>query len=274
MVNKIAVLLVGGIVLVAVVVMGGVAALVLTGGGDGGGAGSTGGGGGSTPTAVDPTPLPSPGPETPNATVTPTTPTATATATPTATPVPTPTATPKPDPSDFNETNIETLIADEINDRRERQGLDRLSRSGSTVADLNEMARAHSTSMARRGNLTHVINGTTSADRYRQNDLYQVCKWKRPGEDGFASPDNNGIEVSENGFEMIGRTAAGRETEVVNDTRFIGTDEDAADAVVDQWFNTTYPRYPERLTFVNASRVGVGVEVTQYGEVYATANLC
>jgi hypothetical protein len=220
------------------------------------------------------TPLPAPGPETPHATTTPSSPTPTATATPPATAGPTPTATPKPDPSDFNETNIETLIADEINDRRERQGLDRLSRSGSTVADLNEMARAHSTSMARRGNLTHVINGTTSADRYRQNDLYQVCKWKRPGEDGFASPDNNGIEVSENGFEMIGRTAAGRETEVVNDTRFIGTDEDAADAVVDQWFNTTYPRYPERLTFVNASRVGVGVEVTQYGEVYATANLC
>ena len=276
MVNKVAVILVGGIVLVAVVVIGGVAALVLGGGGSAGDA---------TATPVDPTPLPSPG-ATATATQT-STPTATAmatatrssTPTPTVTATPAPTATPRPTvlPSDFDEEEIELLVAQRVNERRQAAGLDPLQLDGSLANEVSGMARDHSEAMAREGEATHVIDGNTSADRYRTYELYENCKWELPGEEGFAFPDANGLETdSENGFEAVADTTAGREYEyeVTGERRFNADERDVAEAVVQQWWNTTLPPYSGRLTLPNARYLGVGVEVTQFGEVYVTANLC
>jgi hypothetical protein len=282
MVNKIAVLLVGGIIVVGVVVIGGVAAFVL--GGTDGGSG--------TPTARDATPLPSPGATvtgtaapTATATVTATgTATATATVTPTATA--TPTATPRPtvSPSEFDEEAIATHIERLINRRRQAAGLEPLSRNGTTVGTVVEMARAHSEAMADEGDPTHEIAGNTSTDRYRAYELYNVCSWQKPGEEGFARPDANGVTDSPNGFETVASTIAGREYEFQRDgetiTRFNADEQDVAEAIVNQWWNNTGVDstdrlyYRDRLTLPNAGRIGVGVEVTQFGEVYATANLC
>lgn len=269
MVNKVAVLLVGGIVVVGVVVIGGVAAFVL---GSGGPAGD------ATPTAVDETPLPSPtanGPGT--ATDGPAaTPSTTATATVTGTPTATPTATPRPTvlPSEFDDDEIERHIAELINERREADGLDPLRLDGSTSNSVTEMARDHSAAMAEEGEAVHVIDGNTSTDRYHQYELYTTCRWRQPGGESFASSDHNGITGSENGFEAVARTIAGREYEDDGDTFFHRDEEAVAEHIVDEWWNSTLPPYADRLTLPNARHLGVGVEITQYGEVYATANIC
>jgi uncharacterized protein YkwD len=273
MVNKIAVTLVGGLVLVAVLVVGGVAALVL----GGGSAGE------ATPTFVEETPLSSPTPTAAPAATATGAPTATATSTPTATVIPTPAATatvttrsPVP-PVEFDERAVERLVGQLVNERRRAADLDPLELEGGLAGDVSEMARDHSRVMAAEGAATHVIDGNTSADRYREYELYENCKWVKAGEEGFARPDQNGLETgSENGFEAVSRTVAGREydDDVTGETRFNADERDVAEAVVNQWWNTTIPPCSQRLTLPNARYLGVGVEVTKNGEVYATANLC
>lgn len=262
MVNKAAVVLLGGIVLVGVLAVGGVAALVLgVGGGDAAG----------TQTPVDSTPLPftptSAGATTdpPAAADTPT-PTATAaTATATETTARRTTVLPRR----FDERRIEVLVGRYVNDRRAAAGLDPLALNGSLAGDVGTMARDHSVAMANEGELTHVIDGNASADRYEASDLFRACQWESGLRDSIVSPENNGPESSDNALEAVGFTVAGQP---YDDGRFNADEADVARAVVSAWWaDSTYER---RLTLPEAGSLGVGVEVTQSGEVYVTANLC
>jgi len=259
--NRAAVIILGGIVLVGVLVIGGGAALVL-GGGDGGA--------GGTPTAVDATPLP----------VTPTqtaTPTPSQTATPTATPTSTRTATATPmgqsetpvPLAEFSERRIEVLVVEALNDWRASEGLEPLVGNGTTAERLREMAREHSVAMANEGEVVHVIDGTTSADRYEDHDLHSLCSWKAAGRDATIDPTNNGYQKTDNALEAIGRTYAGRE---YDDGQFNGDEQAVARAVVEQWQSELY--FPRRLLLPNATHVGVGAEISQSGEVYVTADVC
>jgi uncharacterized protein YkwD len=258
--NRAAVILLGGIVLVGVLVIGGGAALVL-GGGDAG----TGG----TPTAVDSTPLP----VTPTPTVAPTVsptsaPTQSRTLTATvAAPTTTPeTATPQ---RTFSERRIEVLVVEALNEWRASEGFEPLEGNGTTAERLREMAREHSVAMADEGEVTHVIDGTASADRYRRHNLDRLCSWKAAGRNATIDPSNNGYQKTDNAFEAIGRTYAGRE---YGDGQFNGDEQAVADAIVEQWQSDLY--FPRRMLLPNATHVGVGAEITQSAEVYVTADVC
>ena len=258
MVNKSAVYLIGGIVLVGVLVVGGAGYFFFAGLGNA----DTGG----TPTAVDETPLdPSPTP----------------TAAPTATPTPTaaPTATPTPTattpqrtvvlPDEFDERRVEVLIVEEINERRTAEGLDPLLGNGTVPERLREMVREHSVTMADAGRVNHVIDGNASADRYRDNDLYRLCRWKADGREAIIAADNNGYAANESALEAVGHTYAGRE---YDEGQFNGDEQAVAAAIVEDWYRDY--RFERRLMLPNATMVGVGVTITQSGEVYATADLC
>jgi hypothetical protein len=257
--NRAAVIVLGGVVLVGVLVIGGGAAFVL-GGGDGG----TGG----TPTAVDETPLP----------VTPT-PTATPTASPTAAPTQTATATVTASPttapptavplSAFSERRIEVLVVRALNDWRASEGLEPLEGNGTTAERLREMAREHSVAMADEGEVTHVIDGTASVDRYESHDLDRLCTWKAAGRNATIDPGNNGYIETDNAFEAVGRSYAGRE---YDDGQFNGDERAVARTIVEQWQSDLY--FPRRMLLPTATHVGVGAEITQSGEVYVTADVC
>lgn len=256
MVNKAAVVLLGGIVVVGVVAIGGVGALVLgVGGGDGAG----------TATPVDATPLPFTPTEapTPTASATPTEDSSAATATTAA--VQRTTILPRR----FDERRVETLVGRYINDRREAQGLDPLALNGSTAGNVRVMARDHSVAMADAGRVTHVLDDNSSTDRYRQYDLYRTCQWKSGLKDSVVAADNNGLEGSNNSLEAVGRTVAGQP---YGDSQFNDDEAAVARAIVEAWFADD--TFEQRLTLPNAGSVGVGIEITQSGEVYATANLC
>lgn len=268
MVNKSVVGILVGIVFAALLVGVLIGTMIGGGGGGGDGAAATDG----TPTAVEATPLPET--DSPTPTATPGTATApTATATPDGTAVATATPdTPTPTqvrttilPRRFDETRIENLVEQRINERRAADELDELERRGQTVNRVKTMARNHSVSMANAGSTVHTIGGQSSADRYERYDLYATCQWDAAGGDYIVTADDNALEA-------IGQTYAGQEYTQGGETRFNANETMVADAIVDRWWNQTL--YHDRLTLPNANRIAVGVEITQSGEVYATANLC
>ncbi|MFC6976199.1 CAP domain-containing protein [Halomicroarcula sp. GCM10025709] len=192
----------------------------------------------------------------------------TATTTPTATGTPTPTATAQytdVPARTFNEQNVSEYILQYLNERRQAAGLDTLSASGSTSDRLHRMAERHSDAMAREGRVIHTIDGQSSADRYRDNNLYGRCEMRSAGGGYIESADNNR-------FEAIGHTVAGQPYTDDGQRRFHGNDSQVARALVTNWNDSDI--YHDRLTLENANRVGIGVEVTNTGNVYATVNVC
>ncbi|MFB6185050.1 MAG: CAP domain-containing protein [Haloarculaceae archaeon] len=221
-------------------------------GGNSGGNGDNNGGNGTAATTVATTPkttsLTAP-------TVTPDNATTTANATTTSVPA-----------SSFNETLIAERTAEKVNRKRRNRGLHNLSTSGSTVRHLEVMARNHSDAMAGTETVQHTIDGVSMRERYKSfDDLYEVCQWEAADSDSVRYPrDNN--------FEAIGKIFAGRTYQQRGETRYNRNESQVADAIADFWFHT--PSYKDALTYPNAQRIGVAVNVTDSGAVYATANVC
>ncbi|WP_135302495.1 CAP domain-containing protein [Haloarcula amylovorans] len=198
------------------------------------------------------------------ATTTPAPATATKTATKTATPVRTERRTSMP-PSRFNETAISQYIATYVSDARAEEGIDRFETNGRTAKRVEQMAQGHSEAMAEARNAAHTIDGVTSAERYENHDLTQYCEFK--------SAEHSYIETPRrNRFEAVGKTVAGQAYEANGETRFNANDSAVARAIADAWLDSS--TYRERLFLANAERLGVGVVVTENGDVYATANIC
>jgi uncharacterized protein YkwD len=204
------------------------------------------------------------------------TPTPTADQTPISTVTQTQTATPAPTPTQtaqytdvparlFNEQNISRYVLQEINAQRGADGLDPLTASGATSERLHSMAEKHSEAMAREGRVIHTLDGESSAERYQSNNLYEQCEMRSAGGGYIISADNNR-------FEAIGKTVAGQPYSQDGQRRFHGNDSQVAQALVDDWFDSGI--YSDRLMLQNAKRVGIGVELTATGNVYATVNVC
>ena len=238
------------------------------------------------PTAVD-TPVATPEPTaTPTATGT-TTPTATPmlTPTPTATPTvvptltPTPTATPTvtPEPTAtptqtpmlirrFDTAEIERELRRMLNDWRESEGLQAFSQpDGRLVRQINRMALSHSVAMADEEKTIHEIDNVTSAQRYRNYDLFETCQFKKDGAQYIVTPTRNRLEV-------LGKTYAGRAYDTSNGTRYNENETEVAQAIFESW--TASRVFRDRLSYANATRIGIGVETTEDNEVYVTGNLC
>jgi len=193
--------------------------------------------------------------------------------TPAATPA-TPTPEPEQDaetvderedirPREFNQRNISVAIAENINDARAAEGLARLSTTGSTTETVQQMAAGHTDAMADAGLVRHTLDGVTSTDRYKNNGLYDTCKFQVKSY--IENADNNDLET-------VGRTYAGQEYPDNGTTQFNENDTAVANALTDDWLSTQIFR--NRLLVPNADRIGVGVTVTSTGTVYATVNLC
>jgi len=217
--------------------------------------------------------------------------TGTVTAAPTTpTSVPTPTGTPKSTASPtatptatrtpmlirrFEVAKIESHIRRLVNEWREEQGLSEFALpEGRLVADLNAMARSHSVAMADAGEITHTLDNSSSADRYHEFDLYWNCRFKRANHAYMVTPDRNRLEV-------LAHTYAGRAYATGNGTDtgtgsgeidYNANETAVARDIVETW--TSDPDFRERLSYPNATRLGVGIETTRDNEVYVTGNLC
>ncbi|WP_254821336.1 CAP domain-containing protein [Haloglomus halophilum] len=209
----------------------------------GGGNGDSDGGGGGTAT------------EEPGSAGTTPPPTSTATP-PTATPEPDATATPGPvRPDSFNETKVRLLVVEEINDRRVERGLERL-RSDEV---LTRMAGNHSRRMSGQGYVSHAAGGYTTAERYRRNGLDQRC--------GILDSERNTVREDRE-IEALDKVSAGGEF----DNRTNRNEREIAVDAVENWFATDSER--RKLTYENAGQLGVGVHVSGSNRAYLTVDLC
>jgi hypothetical protein len=111
----------------------------------------------------------------------------------------------------------------------------------------------------------HRIDGQNSADRYRSNDLYDRCRWSAPDGNALVTADRNALEA-------VDRTVAGEPYRRGGERQFNGDERAVAEAIVDNWWNSS--TYRPRVTRPNADQVGVGIEITRRGDVFATANFC
>jgi uncharacterized protein YkwD len=255
MANKIALLLLGGIVVAAATAGAAIGMYV----GDGGPLLGSGDGGG----AADPTPTAAgaaestPGDGDGRSTATPgSAGTPSPTASPTATGISTRTAAPTPvPPSSFNETEIGLLVVDAINDRRVERGLWKLRPD----EVLTRMAANHSRRMGEQRYVSHAAGGFTTEERYRRNGMYDACR--------IADDTNTGLRTGD-AIETLAKVSAGER--FANRTN---TDErEVALDAVEGWFAEDTPR--RKLTYENAGQLGVGVHVTGNNRAYLTVDLC
>jgi len=154
----------------------------------------------------------------------------------------------------FDDENIESKMEQRINEKRRSRGLDQLDTSGLLATRVSWMARNHSEAMAEERRAIHKIDGQSTADRYRDADLYGACQFQKDGGGDTISPSEK--------FENV---------ETVN-AKFYMNDPAIANDIVDNWFDNQ--SLQDRLTYENAIALGVGVEITNRGDVYATSNVC
>jgi hypothetical protein len=164
----------------------------------------------------------------------------------------------------FDERRIAAEIKAEINERRRSAGLKAFVTDGSTVSNLDRMARSHSVAMADAGVVRNYLEDNSSADRYEAFNLFGTCSFPN-AEDTFI------VDATGNRLEVIGTTVAGRAYDR-DDPKFNENESQVAEQLVSEWWSD--PPNRDRLSWVNAGRIGTGVEVTQDGSVYATVNLC
>lgn len=256
MANKIALLLLAAIVVTATgagaalgLYVSGSGSLADLGGGDDGGGdatptpatdgGDAGSGGDRTPTPTTTTPTESATDESVSWTDTPA-----STATPETVP-----------PESFNESNIEALVVEAINERRAELGKDSLR----ALPEIDRMAGNHSRRMAAQRYASHAAGGYTAEGRYRRNDLHDRCR--------MADDTNTGIQDG-SAIETVTKVSAGSELNGRNnrDDRAVAVD------AVENWFDEAAER--EKLVNRNAGTLGVAVVVTERNRAYVTVDLC
>lgn len=146
-----------------------------------------------------------------------------------------------------NSTTVERAVHEAVNEERADHGTDALEWD-STVASV---ARAHSKDMADREYFSHTNpDGDEPFDRYRS-----------VGGDCHAYGENIAMT-------WVGQPVETENGEVVN----YGTDEELAEGLVQQWMES--PGHRENLLEDDWASDGVGVYVTDDGQIYATHNFC
>jgi hypothetical protein len=160
----------------------------------------------------------------------------------------------------FERREIRTEVKRLVNQRRTNRGLDELITNGRVTDRLDRMAYRHSVEMADEARVSHNIDGNSSQSRYRTAELFGTCQFE-------SNPGTYVIDARSNRLEAVSHTVAGRP----HDGEFHRNEADVARAIVSEWFSGTSRN---RMLYENAAQLGVGIEVTGSGDVYATGNLC
>lgn len=167
-------------------------------------------------------------------------------------------------PRRFESAAVAENVTRLINEERENGSVEPLSTEDEIADRLNEMAASHSRDMADVGYEGHNVSGSDISQRYRENDLFDTCKYS-DGSNVY-NPDNT------DRFEVVGSGSIGEYRYVDGNETFVENESQAASVVVEEWLADEDAR--EYLTVDGFGRVGVGVEITQNNGVYVTVNLC
>ena len=165
----------------------------------------------------------------------------------------------EPDSSDgggsINETRVEILIHEYINQERNEAGLPSLVYND----ELNSIADNHSEDMATRSYFSHENPfGNGVSDRYAEAGY--ECRVSTSG-NSYAT-----------GGENIAQTWVFKRIDTGQGTQYFTSERELARGVVNQWMNSSSHR--QNLLQDYWESEGIGIAITQTGKVYATQNFC
>jgi uncharacterized protein YkwD len=153
--------------------------------------------------------------------------------------------------------NIETLIEKRISNHPD--STTSFSTDTKTAVKLDMLAKNHSKDMVQSGTVSHDVGNGDSEARYRKAELYQRCQFQE--QEYIAN-------AKRNRFESVARVSVDEYRGGSAET----TEKNVANVIVEDWFNSI--TYRDRLRYENAQHLGVGVEISKTGNVYATATVC
>lgn len=157
--------------------------------------------------------------------------------------------------TELNESRVELLVHQAVNDYRAEAGLDPLSYD----RDLSEIADYHSENMADDGRIYHVSpEGEDFQDRYQQFDY--DCRVPTDGNRYFTGGEN----VAQTWYEAHLTTG-----------EYYDTEAELAEGLARQWYNSKDHR--ENMLQPEWGREGIGIHVEEVDgnlAIYATQNFC
>lgn len=164
----------------------------------------------------------------------------------------------------FDEQEIAAHVIEYVNEERLDQNRSEFETDDKTATRVSVMAANHSGAMADAGTVAHEIDGVSTTARYKNDELFERCKFKSPEGSYISQPDEE--------FELVGTTSAGSHYQNDGEEQFNGDERAVARALVDSWNESSI--YRDRLLVKGPTRMGVGIEVTADGTVFATVDLC
>ncbi|SIQ68338.1 Uncharacterized conserved protein YkwD, contains CAP (CSP/antigen 5/PR1) domain [Haladaptatus litoreus] len=161
-----------------------------------------------------------------------------------------------PDESDgFDRSEVERYVHQFVNEERTERGLNAISFD----TELRDIARGHSEDMATRNYFSHTSpEGENFADRYEQA--------------GYTCRASTGDGSYLTGGENIAQTWYDTPINSGDGTVRYTTERELARGIVDQWMNSQGHR--ENILTDSWQNEGIGIYVTEDGQVYATQNFC
>jgi uncharacterized protein YkwD len=164
------------------------------------------------------------------------------------------------DGEQLNSVRVEALVHQEINEIRGDRSLSRLD----TDADLQQIARSHSTDMAASGYYAHTSPmGETFEDRYQRF--------------GYACRVPTGGNEYLTGGENINKVYALTDYQTPDGVEYLGTEAAVAEVIVEEWMLSAGHR--ENILRPEWTAQGIGVNISSAAEhdgvvVHATQNFC
>lgn len=180
------------------------------------------------------------------------------TTTPTSTTAPTPTSAPKGSVA-YNRSAVERHFIALLNEERRSRGLQPVSQR----EVLTEMGTEHSQNMAEYDYVGHVEpdDGSTIEDRYRNRGLLPECRLSVEGSNRYYP-----------GAENAANFWIGRPIETAEGTIVIENERDLARGLYVEWMNSDGHR--DAMLVASADQAGLGIWITDEGEVFASLELC
>jgi len=175
-------------------------------------------------------------------------------------PTPTPTATPVPDDDGdrIDDTLVRQVFLSYLNAERSSRGLGNLTMR----PELTVMGEAQAANMATHEYVGHVQpDGTTIRDRYEARGLLPECRLEQRGTDRYYP-----------GAENAAQTWINRSVRTDDGLDYIGDEYDLGEELFEMWLNS--PSHREAMLVYSADEMGLGIEVTASGKVYAALELC
>jgi len=168
------------------------------------------------------------------------------------------TPTPQPSHGGYNVSMVGRHFTNLLNAERRERGLQEVSQRDV----LTDMGEAHSAVMAREDEIGHVEpDGTTIEDRYDSRGLLPECRLSIPESNEFYP-----------GAENAAQTWIEQEVITGSGSTYISSEKELAEELLRQWMNSPPHRKPMLLP--GMSQVGLGINISDSGKVYASLEMC